>query len=258
MSGRSRLRIFQALLNLAWGSFPCQDLSLAGAGAGLKGDRSGTFWPFWNLMTGLIQESRAPRLVVLENVCGTLTSHEGKDFRQQSAGCLSKQDIVSVRSYWMPRSSSLNPGHACSSSACAKTWACKRISQGKLPWRLGTPLRSSELIANSRRRQSVLGCGGNSPCHQREIEYRRPDRGVCRKRGMVSSGKNTATARHDEPGKSGEGQQKLRGKDARSDRSRVQTDSSKRSSDGRCSALKSGLMICPGACARLRVGLVGR
>lgn len=29
--------------NLAWASFPCQDLSLAGAGAGLKGDRSGTF-----------------------------------------------------------------------------------------------------------------------------------------------------------------------------------------------------------------------
>jgi DNA (cytosine-5)-methyltransferase 1 len=48
--------------DLAWGSFPCQDLSLAGAGAGLKGDRSGTFWPFWNLMKGLIQEDRAPRL----------------------------------------------------------------------------------------------------------------------------------------------------------------------------------------------------
>jgi DNA (cytosine-5)-methyltransferase 1 len=66
--------------DLAWGSFPCQDLSLAGAGAGLKGDRSGTFWPFWNLMTGLIAEGRAPRLIVLENVCGTLTSHGGKDF----------------------------------------------------------------------------------------------------------------------------------------------------------------------------------
>ncbi|EBU9644554.1 DNA cytosine methyltransferase [Escherichia coli] len=32
--------------DLAWASFPCQDLSLAGAGAGLKGERSGTFWPF--------------------------------------------------------------------------------------------------------------------------------------------------------------------------------------------------------------------
>jgi len=66
--------------DLAWASFPCQDLSLAGAGAGLKGDRSGTFWPFWNLMCDLIQEGRAPRLIVLENVCGTLNSHQGKDF----------------------------------------------------------------------------------------------------------------------------------------------------------------------------------
>lgn len=66
--------------DLAWASFPCQDLSLAGAGAGLKGDRSGTFWPFWRLMEGLIKDDRAPKLIVLENVCGTLTSHEGKDF----------------------------------------------------------------------------------------------------------------------------------------------------------------------------------
>jgi len=66
--------------DLVWGSFPSQDLSLAGGGAGLKGDRSGTFWPFWNLMTGLIEDDRAPRMIVLENVCGTLTSHEGKDF----------------------------------------------------------------------------------------------------------------------------------------------------------------------------------
>jgi DNA (cytosine-5)-methyltransferase 1 len=31
------------LADLAWASFPCQDLSLAGGGAGLKGERSGTF-----------------------------------------------------------------------------------------------------------------------------------------------------------------------------------------------------------------------
>lgn len=66
--------------DLVWASFPCQDLSLAGAGAGLKGDRSGTFWPFWRLMEGLIEQGRAPKLIALENVCGTLTSHDGKDF----------------------------------------------------------------------------------------------------------------------------------------------------------------------------------
>ncbi len=67
--------------DLAWGSFPCQDLSLAGAGAGLEGDRSGTFYPFWDLMRGLVAEGRGPRIVALENVCGTLTSHGGRDFQ---------------------------------------------------------------------------------------------------------------------------------------------------------------------------------
>src|SRR5262245_23668145 len=33
--------------DMAWASFPCQDLSLAGDGAGLNGERSGTFWAFW-------------------------------------------------------------------------------------------------------------------------------------------------------------------------------------------------------------------
>jgi len=66
--------------DLVWASFPCQDLSLAGMGAGLKGDRSGTFWPFWKKIKALKQENRNPKVVVLENVCGALTSHDGKDF----------------------------------------------------------------------------------------------------------------------------------------------------------------------------------
>ncbi len=65
---------------LAWASFPCQDLSLAGTGAGLNGKRSGTFWPFWRLIQQLDKEGRPPSLVVLENVCGALASHGGKDF----------------------------------------------------------------------------------------------------------------------------------------------------------------------------------
>lgn len=66
--------------DLAWASFPCQDLSLAGAGAGLKGERSGTFWPFWKLINAVGEQGRAPRLIVLENVFGALCSHGGKDF----------------------------------------------------------------------------------------------------------------------------------------------------------------------------------
>jgi DNA (cytosine-5)-methyltransferase 1 len=69
------------IADLIWASFPCQDLSLAGMGAGLRGSRSGTFWPFWERVQSLKTESRQPALVVLENVCGALTSHGGQDFR---------------------------------------------------------------------------------------------------------------------------------------------------------------------------------
>ena len=66
---------------LAWASFPCQDLSLAGSRAGLQGKRSGTFWPFWHLIEQLKEQQRAPRIVVLENVYGALRSHGGRDFQ---------------------------------------------------------------------------------------------------------------------------------------------------------------------------------
>lgn len=66
--------------DLVWGSFPCQDLSLAGGGAGLRGDRSGTFWPFIAQLEELKVDGRAPTMVALENVARTLTSHKGTDF----------------------------------------------------------------------------------------------------------------------------------------------------------------------------------
>ena len=66
--------------DLAWASFPCQDLSLAGVGRGLGGSHSGTFWPFWSLIESLCAERRSPATIVLENVCGALRSHGGRDF----------------------------------------------------------------------------------------------------------------------------------------------------------------------------------
>lgn len=66
--------------DLVWGSFPCQDLSLAGVGAGLRGGRSGTFWPFVSHVQALCDDNRAPAIIVLENVLGTLSAHKGQDF----------------------------------------------------------------------------------------------------------------------------------------------------------------------------------
>jgi len=67
-------------VDLAWASSPCQDFSLAGGRAGLKGGRSGAFFGFWRLVEALAGEGRAPRAVMIENVTGLLTSHGGEDF----------------------------------------------------------------------------------------------------------------------------------------------------------------------------------
>ena len=64
---------------LATASFPCDDLSLAGARKGLAGAHSSAFWGFIETLTNLGR--RRPPLVLLENVTGFLTSNEGNDFR---------------------------------------------------------------------------------------------------------------------------------------------------------------------------------
>ena len=65
---------------LAWASFPCQDLSLAGARRGLAAPRSGAFWGFHGLIEKLAQARRAPDILAIENVTGLLSSHGGADF----------------------------------------------------------------------------------------------------------------------------------------------------------------------------------
>ncbi|MCC6313893.1 MAG: DNA cytosine methyltransferase, partial [Thermomicrobiales bacterium] len=62
---------------MAWASFPCQDLSLAGGRRGLSATRSGAFWPFWRLLRDLHATGTRPPLVVVENVVGLLS---GPDF----------------------------------------------------------------------------------------------------------------------------------------------------------------------------------
>jgi len=65
-------------LSEVWaGGFPCQDVSLARMGprAGLKGKKSGLFFEFARLL-----EAGRPRVLLIENVPGLLSSHGGRDF----------------------------------------------------------------------------------------------------------------------------------------------------------------------------------
>jgi DNA (cytosine-5)-methyltransferase 1 len=64
---------------LATASFPCNDLSLAGARAGLGGKQSSAFWGFIQVLEGM--GNRRPKIVLLENVVGFLNSNGGQDFK---------------------------------------------------------------------------------------------------------------------------------------------------------------------------------
>lgn len=63
---------------LATASFPCIDLSLAGNLEGIDGRHSSAFWGFTKILDRQVNK---PRLVMLENVAGWLTSNSGQDFR---------------------------------------------------------------------------------------------------------------------------------------------------------------------------------
>ena len=60
-------------------SFPCTDLSVAGARAGLAGNESGTLNAVLKILEQKKLANDLPKIVMLENVSGFLTSHGGKD-----------------------------------------------------------------------------------------------------------------------------------------------------------------------------------
>lgn len=58
------------------GGFPCQDVSLMGRRAGLHGQRTGLFFNAMHIVKQL-----SPRWLVLENVCGLISSNNGRDLQ---------------------------------------------------------------------------------------------------------------------------------------------------------------------------------
>jgi DNA (cytosine-5)-methyltransferase 1 len=93
-------------VTLATASFPCNDLSLAGAREGLKGQNSSAFWGFVSLLKGM--KARRPPLVLIENVTGFLTSHGGRDFED---AMLALNDLgyavdpfILDAAWWVPQS----------------------------------------------------------------------------------------------------------------------------------------------------------
>jgi DNA (cytosine-5)-methyltransferase 1 len=66
-------------VDMAWASFPCQDLSLAGLTGGITAKRSGLVWEWLRVIDEM--QSR-PRLLVAENVLGLVSAAAGQNYRQ--------------------------------------------------------------------------------------------------------------------------------------------------------------------------------
>jgi DNA (cytosine-5)-methyltransferase 1 len=93
-------------VTLATASFPCNDLSLAGAREGLKGENSSAFWGFVTILKNM--KARRPPFVLIENVTGFLSSHGGRDFED---AMLALNDLgyavdpfILDAAWWVPQS----------------------------------------------------------------------------------------------------------------------------------------------------------
>jgi len=64
--------------HLSWASFPCQDLSLAGSLGGIYASRSGLVWEWLRVLDEMAEK---PKLLLLENVTGLLSTNDGGNYR---------------------------------------------------------------------------------------------------------------------------------------------------------------------------------
>jgi len=70
-------------VTLAHASFPCTDLSVAGARKGIRHGESSAFWEFTRILSEMKKHhgEGKPPFVLLENVEGLITSHDGEDLK---------------------------------------------------------------------------------------------------------------------------------------------------------------------------------
>ena len=64
--------------HLSWASFPCQDLSLAGSIGGIHASRSGLVWEWLRVLDEM---DNKPKMLLLENVAGLLSTNDGDNYR---------------------------------------------------------------------------------------------------------------------------------------------------------------------------------
>jgi len=90
-------------IDIVTGGSPCQDLSVAGKGAGLNGERSGLFFHFIRLI-----KEKQPMYFVWENVKGAFSSSKGWDFARvqiemEQAGYDVWWQLINAKDFGVPQ-----------------------------------------------------------------------------------------------------------------------------------------------------------
>jgi len=90
---------------LSWGSFPCQDLSLAGNGEGIRAKRSGLVWEWLRVMDEM---PTRPPILVAENVVGLVSTNNGAHYRKLHNALTARGYRVGAllldAVFWLPQS----------------------------------------------------------------------------------------------------------------------------------------------------------
>jgi DNA (cytosine-5)-methyltransferase 1 len=90
---------------LAWASFPCQDLSLAGPAGGIHARRSGLVWEWLRVLDEM---PISPAVLVAENVAGLVSAAEGRHYRALHEALLSRGYVIGAMLidavHWVPQS----------------------------------------------------------------------------------------------------------------------------------------------------------
>lgn len=90
---------------LSWASFPCQDLSLAGNGEGIRAKRSGLVWEWLRVMDEMPQR---PPLLAAENVVGLVSTDGGVHYRELHTALVKRGYKVGAMLldavHWVPQS----------------------------------------------------------------------------------------------------------------------------------------------------------
>jgi DNA (cytosine-5)-methyltransferase 1 len=161
-------RSWRGIVDVVSGGFPCQDISVAGKGAGIDGARSG----MWGHMARIVGEVR-PRYVFVENSPALLTRGLGRvlgDLAALGYDCrwtvLGAADVGAPHQrdrFWLVAHATMSDDASCKSPRVARAW--DEFGRGsRFAYVAHADSQSSQIRGNDLADAQSSGCGRSRSC----------------------------------------------------------------------------------------------